>query len=178
MKIHALDLVVDLNRDGTYSGWELWEAIKFLYRLPGNLLTEALGHVPYLSSALDIQASASTGYDSLNGLFSVTLSLIFWVLVVFALLSLASPDTDDDTATQDARPNTLQRADVAPVDASSASSGHGSPVRDSGGAVHTGLHALGRTHLPVSRPAYAIPGKKPKRRHHHHLVHTLMRHAK
>src|SRR5690554_1555376 len=107
MKIQALDLVVDLNRDGTYSGWELWEAIKFLYRLPGNLLTEALGHIPYVSSALGIQASEASGYASLNGLFAVTLSLIFWVLVVFAMLTLASPEKDDVAETADANPNTI-----------------------------------------------------------------------
>lgn len=177
MKIQALDLVVDLNRDGTYSGWELWEAIKFLYRLPGNLLTEALGHIPYLSSALGIQASEASGYASLNSLFAVTLSLIFWVLVVFAMLTLASPDKDDMTETADENRNTMRRRDAGAIDPGSAPVQDDSAARDRG-AAHGGVPALARGHLPVSRPVYAAQGKRPKRRHHHHLVHTLIRHAK
>lgn len=176
MKIQALDLVVDLNRDGTYSGWELWEAIKFLYRLPGNLITEALGHLPYVSSTLGIRASEATGYDSLNGLFAVTLSLIFWVLVVFILLTLASPEKDDDGSTASHLPNAMPAASTAKSDAGlpptldSPHPGHGTAT----GGIAPSVHS----HLPVSRPLYAAPGKRPKRRRLHHLGRSLVRHAK
>jgi hypothetical protein len=176
MKIQALDLVVDLNHDGTYSGWELWEAVKFLYRLPGNLITEALGHIPYVSSTLDIKASEATGYGSLNGLLAVTLSLIFWVLVVFALLTLASPDKDDDLDTGNARPDAMRTAMIPGAE--------GPPAAQPDIPAHEHATASGdatagpRSHLPVSRPVYAAPGTRPKRRRLHHLTHSLIRPVK
>ncbi|HWL27459.1 MAG TPA: hypothetical protein VNQ97_00995 [Burkholderiaceae bacterium] len=178
MNIQALDLVVDLNHDGTYSGWELWEAIKFLYRLPGNLITEALGHTPYVSSALGIQASEATGYGSLNGLLAVTISLIFWVLVVFALLTLASPDSDQYIDTADtARPDTMTSAAATDPGSLQGPLQHNRPAHESATASDD-VTASPRGHLPVSRPLYAAPGKRPKRRRIHHLAHSFIRPAK
>src|SRR3546814_12519759 len=75
--------------------WELWESVKFVYRMPGNLAVEGLGHVPYLSSFLGIKASEATGYGRLDGLLSVTLSLLFWMVLLFCSLTLSSPSADD-----------------------------------------------------------------------------------
>lgn len=98
MNIKSLDLVVDLNADGRYSFWEIWELLRDLYRLPGNLLIEGLGHIPYVSDILGIHASAATGYASLNGLLAVTLSLLFWIVLVLGLMAWASPDATPDEA--------------------------------------------------------------------------------
>ncbi|OXR50510.1 MULTISPECIES: hypothetical protein [unclassified Pusillimonas] len=96
MNIKSLNLVVDINADGRYSFWEIWELIRDLYRLPGNLLVEGLGHIPYVSNALGIHASEAMGYGSLNGLLAVTLSLLFWIALILGLMAWASPDADTD----------------------------------------------------------------------------------
>src|SRR3546814_11498243 len=80
--------------------WELWESVKFVYRMPGNLAVEGLGHVPYLSSFLGIKASEATGYGSLDGLLSVTLSLLFWMVLLFSALTLSSPSADEESTDQ------------------------------------------------------------------------------
>src|SRR5690606_16206524 len=168
MNIEALRLVIDINRDGAYSPWEIWQAVKWVYRLPGNLLVEGLGHVPYLSTALNIQASEATGYHRLNGSLSVSISLIFWVAVIFIVLHLLSPTED---VPDEAHDNTTALA------------GHG--MQPLGIPTHTQRHgheklASGRhAHLPVSRPNYAAPGTKPKRRRRpQQLVNYLISHAK
>lgn len=158
MNIQSLKLVVDFNRDGSYSPSELWEAVKFFYYLPGNLIVEGLGNIPYVSSALHIHASQATGYASLNGLLSVTLTLIFWILVVFGILTLCSPTidevdgpTDTETGTGQNRQHTpeLHKSAEAPSDHVASTSGRT------------------RMHMPVSRAVYAFPGKKPKRHPRH-----------
>ncbi|MFW7340131.1 hypothetical protein V0R37_01135 [Pollutimonas sp. H1-120] len=177
MKIESLHLVVDINHDGAYSLWELWESVKFVYRLPGNLLVEGLGHIPYLSSFLGIKASEATGYGSLDGLLSVTLSLLFWIVVLFSVLTLSSPSTDEvdespkgsDGGHAKPPPGFLP-AGTGRVSASAAES-------DDGAWVSSTIHS----HRPVSRPAYSAPGigkhkKQPRRRHH--LISYLIRHAK
>lgn len=103
MNIKSLDLVVDLNADGRYSFWEIWELLRDLYRLPGNLLVEGLGHIPYVSDVLGIRASEAVGYASLNGLLAVTLSLLFWIALVLGLMAWASPDADPDDANNDGK---------------------------------------------------------------------------
>ncbi|SHI21527.1 hypothetical protein [Pollutimonas bauzanensis] len=171
MNIQSLHLVVDLNGDGRYSLWELWEAVKLVYRLPGNLMVEGLGHIPYLSTALHIQATPATGYASFDGLIAVTLALIFWVVVVFSALTLCSPSAyepdDAPGGAADASRNP-QYHETAPAADDAA------PARTHRGAAS----AQARMHLPVSRSVYTVPGKKPKRRHWHHLVNSLMGHAK
>src|SRR3546814_11313638 len=68
--------------------------------MPGNLAVEGLGHVPYLSSFLGIKASEATGYGSLDGLLSVTLYLLFWMVLLFSALTLSSPSADDESTDQ------------------------------------------------------------------------------
>jgi hypothetical protein len=175
MKIESLHLVVDLNHDGAYSMWELWESVKFVYRLPGNLLVEGLGHIPYASS-LGIKASEATGYGSLNGLLAVTLSLLFWILVLFSILTLSSPSTDE--ADENDQKDSGMRAGSHPGLASADDAGaRPTSARTDGDAW---VSSTVRGHLPVSRPTYSAPGslkhKKPRRRHH--LINYLIRHAK
>lgn len=154
MNIQSLKLVVDLNQNGSYSLLELWGAAKFVYYLPGNLIVEALGHIPYLAPLLNIHASQATGYGSLNGLLSVTLTLIFWILVVFGTLTLCSPTVDeiDDTSENNASPTQNQQYTPEQNQTPSVAS-------------HAAVPASPRTHmhLPVSRKLYAAPGTTPKR---------------
>jgi len=163
MNIESLKMVVDINRDGSYSLWELWEAVTFVYRLPGNLMVEGLGNIPYVADFLGIQASSATGYASLNSLWAIGLSLLFWMLAIFTVLTLGSPEAPEAESPE------LNPDDVAkPVKLSPAL-----PSRPVGTAMQT------RAHLPVSRSSYAISGRKPrKQRPAHHWVHNLIRHAK
>ncbi|MDS1140828.1 hypothetical protein RE432_10310 [Pusillimonas sp. SM2304] len=172
MNIESLNLVIDLNRDGAYSPWELWEAVKWVYRLPGNLLVEGLGHIPYLSTLLNIQASEATGYRSLNGSLSVTLSLMLWVVAIFSLLTWLSPTVDEpDDASLDAA--SARRSPATGAAHARLAEPDGKQGHDEAAAPHA------RPHLPVSRANYAAPGKKPKRhRRHHRLVNYLISHAK
>lgn len=168
MKIESLNLVVDLNRDGAYSPWELWEAAKDIYRLPGNLVVEALGNIPYVSPVLKISASEATGYASLNGLLALTLSLLFWILVIFAVLMWTSP-SDDDIEDTSVIPMNANAGEALPTYDDTASL----PQRPAVSTVQA------RVHLPVSRHIYAAPGKTPrKHRRRHHLINYLIRHAK
>jgi len=172
MNIQSLNLVLDINRDGAYSLWEIWEAVKWVYRLPGNLLVEGLGHTPYLSTLLNIHASEATGYRSLNGTLSVTLSLMLWVFAIFSLLTLLSPTVDETDDMSDAATTRLGASHAA-VHTSVSEQQAPKHGHDGAAAVHA------RTHLPVSRANYAAPGKKPKRhRRHQRLVNYLISHAK
>jgi len=175
MKIESLHLVVDLNHDGAYSMWELWESVKFVYRLPGNLIVEGLGHIPY-ASTLGIRASEATGYGSLNGLLAVTLSLLFWIVVVFSILTLSSPVADN--VDENGEKDTGMRAEAASGFISA--DDNNVPATSAGTDDNVWVSSTVRGHLPVSRPAYSAPGsvkhKKPRRRHH--LVSYLIRHAK
>lgn len=93
MKVEALNFYLDINGDGRYNGWEIWEAVKWVYRLPGNLLIEGLGNVPFLASLLGIEASEATGYGSFNNWMVVGFSLLFW-LALLMLLASFKRDTD------------------------------------------------------------------------------------
>ncbi|UYO92769.1 hypothetical protein [Pollutimonas sp. M17] len=174
MKIESLNLVVDINHDGAYSMWELWEAVKFVYRVPGNLLVEGLGHIPYVSSFLGIRASEAAGYGSLDGLLSITLSLMFWIVVLFSALTLSSPSEDDAGDSAEKAPGpALEAPSGFPLEKSGHTPSAG--ARDDGAWVSSAV----RGHLPVSRSAYSAPGsakhKKPRRRH---MISYLIRHAK
>lgn len=172
MNIQSLNLIVDLNNDGRYSVWELWEAIKFVYRLPGNLLVEGMGHVPPVASLFRIEATPVNGYDSLDGLLSVTLSLIFWVIVVFGILTLLSPSVDSGDETLDVDPDNAHNSYRSYSAGSTAMAGNARVANDAVQATAK------RHHHPVSRPTYAAPGRKPKRHPWHHLTATLFRHVK
>ena len=96
MAVQTLNFTVDLNNDGAYSLWELWQVTKELYRVPGNLAVEGLGHIPFIAQWLDIRASEATGYASLNGTLAVLISLLFWTALLFAAPSYLSPDASPE----------------------------------------------------------------------------------
>ena len=143
MNIASLNVIVDINKDGSYSVWEVWETAKVVYRLPGNLIIEALGNTPHVSSLLNIQASQDTGYASLNGSLAVTLSLLFWVVAISSILTLASPSDEYDDIPE---AREIENSNVAKM------------------PMNSSPHA--RAHLPVSRVNYPAPGKRQKRRRH------------
>ena len=172
MNIRSLNLIIDINNDGGYSVWELWEAIKFLYRLPGNLLVEGMGHVPPVASLLHIEATQVNGYDSLDGLLSVTLSLIFWVIVIFGILTLLSPSVDVDDGSLDTGLDNSHNRYRSYSAGSTTMTGDARVVDDNIRA------ASKRRHHPVSRPVYAAPGRKPKRHPWHHLAASWFKHVK
>lgn len=91
MQIMSLSHKLDVDGDGTLSRWEVLETLKWVYHLPGNLIMEGLGHVPYLSGWLGIEASAATGYGSFGSLPSVVLSLLVWLALFCGLISLRLP---------------------------------------------------------------------------------------
>ena len=169
MNIQSLNLIVDINNDNRYSAWELWEAIKFVYRLPGNLLVEGMGHIPPLASLFNIDATPANGYGSLDGLLSVTLTLIFWVILIFGMLTLASPSPDDGDDERMTGFEALPNANSV----SSRQSSVGTVTGDS-----TIVTLAKRPHHPVSRPVYAAPGKKPKRHPWHHFTASWFRQVK
>jgi len=100
MTVQSLNIVFDINHDGHYSAWEISEVLKDLYHIPGNLLVEALGHIPFIAEPLSIHASQAAGYSSLNGTLAVLVSLVFWMLLLFTALSKASPTESTDTESQ------------------------------------------------------------------------------
>ncbi len=174
MDIHSLNLIVDTNHDGSYSLGEIWESVKFIYRLPGNLVVEGLGHIPYVSTLLHIHAAPETGYGSFNGLISTALTLIFWVVVVFSVLTLCSPDGDQP---EDPAGDAMQNRQYGPGAemTAGAGAGGGAALESVPAAAHS---SRSHAHLPVSRTVYAARGKKPKRRQWRHMVNSFARHAK
>src|SRR5690606_14123696 len=106
---------------------------------------------------LNIRASEATGYHSLNGSLSVSLSLLLWVVLIVSLLSWFSPTVEEPDDAPDRARAPVGAAGVHPA--------------------HAGMQP--RVHLPVSRANYAAPGKKTKRhRRPHRLVNYLIKHAK
>lgn len=88
MWIESFNLVLDANHDGAISLAEAWHVFGWLYQLPGNLVIEVLGAIPPVANLLQIQASAETGYGSLNGGLATVISLLIWLLVVIQLAGL------------------------------------------------------------------------------------------
>lgn len=88
MWIESFNLVVDTNNNGAISLTETWQAIGWLYRLPGNLVIELIGAVPPVANLLHIRASTETGYSSLNGGLAVVVSLLVWLLIIIELAGL------------------------------------------------------------------------------------------
>lgn len=159
MHIQSLHLVADINGDGSYSMWEVWEVVQFIYRLPGNLVVEVLGHIPYLAPLLSIHASEAAGYGSLNGLLATTISLLFWAGILFAILNLTSPTVDDD----------------ADQDSTAPRHGTAQAVTNPGRAYQS-AKASGKSHLPVSRSSYSVSSSRQRKRHR--LAGYLTRHAR
>ena len=92
MHFQSLQWVIDLNADGHISMWELWETLRWVFRMPGSLGVELIGQYPALAQILGIHASAATGYASLSGLLAKVLSFLFWLpLLVWALSFSVKP---------------------------------------------------------------------------------------
>ncbi len=87
MHFQTFQWAIDLNSDGHISLWEIWETVRWVFRIPGSLVIELLGQFPALAQLLNINASATTGYASLDSLFTKVLSLFFWVPLVMWGLS-------------------------------------------------------------------------------------------
>lgn len=88
MWIESFNLVLDTNHDGAITLAEAWHIFSWLYLLPGNLAIELLGNIPPIANLLHIQASAATGYGSLNGGLATVVSLLAWLLLVIQLAGL------------------------------------------------------------------------------------------
>ena len=151
MSVRSFVWAIDLNGDGSFSPWEMWEAAKWLFRMPGNLLLEGLGNIPFVSPVLHIHASEATGYGSLNGGLASSLSLLVWVAILVGILTWASPTVVEKDEPRLARigTNVNTARQLAGPQASSQTSDY--------------RHA----HLPVSRSSYAMPGVKPVRHKRH-----------
>ena len=175
MALQSLQYTLDTNLDGSLSAWEIWEAAKFLYRLPGNLAVEGMGNIPMLADALRIQASPATGYESLGGTLSLAISLVAWVALLFWLLTVTSPSVPAQTpAEENASPN----ANHEHTSATQAMATRQEAQRDFAQKGHHGQgkpplaestatsHRRQRPHLPVSRRYYAAPGTRATHRRH------------
>lgn len=88
MKIESFSWVADANQNGQFGLAAVWHVLQWIYITPGNLLLEALGHVPVTANLFHIQASAQTGYYSLNSWFAALFSLLFWLCVLVELCNL------------------------------------------------------------------------------------------
>ncbi|HRK84794.1 MAG TPA: hypothetical protein PK461_03710, partial [Alcaligenes faecalis] len=76
----------------------LIDTLRWLYRIPGSLLVEAMGNAPVLSDMLGIQASAARGYASLQGGLVNILSLMFWaMLILWVLYSSSTPKAEPES---------------------------------------------------------------------------------
>jgi len=89
MMIHSLQLPASIYESGLTRG-NIGELALWLYQLPGNLIMEGIGNLPVLPELLNIHASASTGYSSLNGTITHALSLLFWVAILLGTISYSS----------------------------------------------------------------------------------------
>ncbi|MDY0309825.1 MAG: hypothetical protein RBR29_08555 [Castellaniella sp.] len=96
MNIQALHFVLDIDGNGSVAGWEIIEALKWAFSLPGRLMIEGLGNIPFVADAFHIQASAATGYASFHSLPATVLNLTFWVgcLVLITRIGAHRKTTD------------------------------------------------------------------------------------
>src|SRR3546814_16755332 len=85
MKIESFHWIIAANHDGSISLAEIWHTLQCLYQIPGNLVIEALGHIPVTAELFHIHASEQAGYYSLHTWFSAAFSLFFWLFVLFAI---------------------------------------------------------------------------------------------
>jgi len=76
MNIQALHFVLDIDGNGSVAGWEIIDALKWGFSLPGRLMVEGLGNIPFIAQAFGIQASAATGYASFHSLLATALNLL------------------------------------------------------------------------------------------------------
>lgn len=90
MHIQTFQWAIDLNGDGQFSLWEIWETLRWVFRMPGSLVIELLGQSPFVAHILNIKASAASGYSSLDGLLSKAISFLFWLPLLMGILSAGS----------------------------------------------------------------------------------------
>src|SRR5690625_4452525 len=95
MTIHSLQLPASFYDNGLTRD-NILELAIWLYRLPGNLIMEGIGNLPLVPELLNIHASASAGYGSLNGTISHALSLLFWVALLLGAISYSSREGKRD----------------------------------------------------------------------------------
>lgn len=102
MNIQALHFVLDIDGNGTIERWEVLDAAKWFFSLPGRLLVEGLGNIPLIADTFGIRASAATGYASFHGLLATGASLIFWVLLLVLLTRIGANRNGANNATDTA----------------------------------------------------------------------------
>jgi len=90
MQFQTFQWVMDIDGNGTLSLWEIWETIRWIFRIPGSFVVELIGQVPALAQLLNISASPETGYASLDSLYAKIISIFFWLPLLFWILSYGS----------------------------------------------------------------------------------------
>lgn len=90
MHIQSFQWAIDLNADGHISLWEMWETMRWFFRIPGSLVIELVGQFPTLAQVFGVKASIATGYASLDGFYPKVISLFFWLPLLIWVLSLGS----------------------------------------------------------------------------------------
>jgi len=93
MQFQTFQWVMDIDGNGTLSLWEIWETVRWVFRIPGSLVVELIGQFPALAQILNISASPETGYASLDGLYAKVISFCFWLPLLFWVLGLGSNPT-------------------------------------------------------------------------------------
>lgn len=106
MHLQSLQWIYDLHASGSIGGWELWQALKGLFNLPGNIVIELLGSYTVIAQTLGIAASEQTGYASLNGLIAKIISCAAWLFVFIQVVNIGTKPKrrqaylDEDSKTQ------------------------------------------------------------------------------
>src|SRR5690606_41207896 len=99
--------VVYSDGAGANVEWKYINSQKCVFSLPGRLMVEGLGNIPFIAQAFGIQASAATGYASFHSLLATALNLLFWVgcLVLVTRIGADRPAaqaaTDESAGTAD-----------------------------------------------------------------------------
>ncbi|WP_323016607.1 hypothetical protein [Castellaniella sp.] len=104
MNIQALRFVLDIDGNGAIAGWEIIDALKWGFSLPGRLLVEGLGNIPIIADTFNIQASAATGYASFHSLLAAGSNLLFWVLLLYGLTRIGARRSTESAAEPPATP--------------------------------------------------------------------------
>jgi len=114
MEFQTFNWVMDIDGNGTLSLWEIWETIRWVFRVPGSLIVEFIGQFPALAHLLGISASPETGYASLDSLYSKVISIFVWLPLLFWVLGLGSK-TPRRQAVQKTEPLALPMPEDYPV---------------------------------------------------------------
>src|SRR5690625_1140484 len=116
MQFQTFQWVMDIDGNGTLSSWEIWETIRWAFRVPGSLVVELIGQYPALAQLLGISASPETGYASLDGFYAKVLSILFWLPLLFWILSVGGGKSKSNRkAKAKQKPLALPMPDDCPV---------------------------------------------------------------